>query len=47
MPNSDALRMSESEFTYSTVLAATANFPLHLLGWKSFQDLCVAIARSA
>ena len=46
MPNSGALdlRMAESELTSSTVLAATADFPLHLLGWKSFQDLCVAIA---
>lgn len=28
----------------SSILAATADYPLHLLGWKAFQDLCVSVA---
>lgn len=29
----------------STILAATrGDYPLHLLGWKAFQDLCVSVA---
>lgn len=28
----------------STILEATAGYPLHRLGWKAFQDLCVASA---
>lgn len=28
----------------STILEATADYPLHRLGWKAFQDLCVAAA---
>lgn len=28
----------------SSVLGAFAPYPLHLLGWKAFQDLCVGIA---
>lgn len=28
----------------STILNVTADYPLHLLGWKAFQDLCVAAA---
>lgn len=28
----------------STVLGATGSVPLHLLGWKAFQDLAVAVA---
>ena len=28
----------------STILDVTADYPLHLLGWKAFQDLCVAAA---
>ena len=28
----------------STILEVTANYPLHRLGWKAFQDLCVAAA---
>jgi hypothetical protein len=27
-----------------TVLAITGPYPLHLLGWKAFQDLCVSVA---
>jgi hypothetical protein len=27
-----------------SILATTADYPLHLLGWKSFQDLCVSVA---
>lgn len=28
----------------NTVLGATTDYPLHLLGWKSFQDLAVSLA---
>ena len=28
----------------STILEVTADYPLHRLGWKAFQDLCVAAA---
>jgi hypothetical protein len=28
----------------STLLSTSADYPLHLLGWKAFQDLCIAIA---
>ncbi len=28
----------------STILEASADYPLHRLGWKAFQDLCVAAA---
>lgn len=28
----------------TSILATTAGYPLHLLGWKAFQDICVAIA---
>ena len=31
--------------TPSTIIAATrGDYPLHLLGWKAFQDLCVSVA---
>jgi hypothetical protein len=30
--------------TAPSILTATAPYPLHLLGWKSFQDLCISIA---
>jgi Novel STAND NTPase 3 len=35
--------MSASDNTLS-ILSATAAYPLHLLGWKAFQDLCVGVA---
>lgn len=30
--------------TKSTILTLSGPYPLHLLGWKAFQDLCVGIA---
>lgn len=36
--------MSEVVPTRRTLLEASAPYPLHLLGWKAFQDLCVSIA---
>jgi hypothetical protein len=36
--------MAENESGGAAVVATTANYPLHLLGWKAFQDLCVAVA---
>lgn len=36
--------MSELFPPISTILEATAPFPLHHLGWKAFQDLCVSVA---
>lgn len=35
--------MSSSDNTIS-ILSTTAAYPLHLLGWKAFQDLCVGVA---
>lgn len=34
----------ETMSNVSTVLGATGSVPLHLLGWKAFQDLAVAVA---
>jgi len=28
----------------ASLLGVVDNFPLHRLGWKSFQDLCVSVA---
>jgi hypothetical protein len=36
--------MSEVVDATGTFLAASAPYPLHLLGWKAFQDLCVSVA---
>lgn len=36
--------MSEPALKTATVLEALASYPLHLLGWKAFQDLCVSVA---
>ncbi len=31
----------------STILETTAGYPLHRLGWKAFQDLCVSVAEES
>ncbi len=36
--------MLDEDLSAPTLLGAIAPFPLHLLGWKAFQDLCVGIA---
>jgi hypothetical protein len=37
--------MTPDAATPSTIIAATrGDYPLHLLGWKAFQDLCVSVA---
>jgi hypothetical protein len=36
--------MSDLDSITPTILSTSAPFPLHLLGWKSFQDLCVSVA---
>ncbi len=36
--------MTDAPVSAPTILAASADYPLHLLGWKSFQDLCIAVA---
>jgi hypothetical protein len=36
--------MSDKDHVPASVSSITAGYPLHTLGWKSFQDLCVAIA---
>jgi hypothetical protein len=33
-----------SDNTRVSILTTTAAYPLHLLGWKAFQDLCVGVA---
>jgi hypothetical protein len=38
------VHMSEVVDATGTLLAAGAPYPLHLLGWKAFQDLCVSVA---
>lgn len=30
--------------TAATLLAVAGDYPLHKLGWKAFQDLCVGVA---
>jgi len=36
--------MTDAPLSAPTILSASGNYPLHLLGWKSFQDLCIAVA---
>jgi hypothetical protein len=36
--------MSELAPEKATIIEALAPYPLHLLGWKAFQDLCVSVA---
>ncbi len=36
--------MSDPLIEPAALLSANAPFPLHLLGWKAFQDLCVGVA---
>lgn len=36
--------MSASDKPPTSILTAASAYPLHLLGWKAFQDLCVGVA---
>lgn len=42
MPIDPALTQPEAKS--ATLLAAAGDYPLHRLGWKAFQDLCVGVA---
>ncbi|MCO7216698.1 hypothetical protein [Halomonas sp. OfavH-34-E] len=43
MPKTNAPTESETN-TAATLLAVASDYPLHKLGWKAFQDLCVGVA---
>ena len=36
--------MNEMDYSAAAVISVAGGYPLHLLGWKAFQDLCVAVA---
>ena len=36
--------MGENEHNAGAIISVAGGYPLHLLGWKAFQDLCVAVA---
>eukprot|EP01034_Spumella_vulgaris_P011256 gene11256-14310_t len=36
--------MPSAQSKLATLLATKADYPLHQLGWKAFQDLAIAVA---